>query len=93
MAKIPQEQIKRYSIVFSSLLDTFGLNAEDSDDVVTSETAQIYHTIIHNLSYIHVIVLRNKIQSFTMIKKLKQNYLMIEPSQRHLLRMFLAKKI
>jgi len=28
-----------------------------------------------------------------MIKKLKQNYLMIEPSQRHLLRMFLAKKI
>jgi len=57
MAKIPQEQIKRYSIVFSSLLDTFGLNAEDSDDVVTSETAQIYHTIKHNLSYIHVIVL------------------------------------
>jgi len=35
---------------FSSLLDKFEVNAKDADDVVASETTQIYHAAKHNLS-------------------------------------------
>jgi len=48
-------------------LNKFGVNAKVADDFATSGKAQVYHAVKKIFYTIHLIVLRNYIQSFTRI--------------------------